>query len=165
MALATGGNPAAQERALASAAAQFLVAQTSGGCSQSVPGLGSNAGSSPPSEQADPSKPASMRTTGHTEGSRGGRAVPPSGPVGSQRLAASAPGRGRGLQQGAMCVRGHGPTLTPAVSSATPLIHAVSPRVFVQTPILGFQNRFAASFLKCTRTQPARSCRATSCWT
>lgn len=93
------------------------AARMSGDCSQSVPGLGSNEGSSPPSEQADPSKLASMRTAGHTEGSREGGAVPPSSPVGSQRLAASAPGRGRGLQQGALCVHGHGPTLAPAVSS------------------------------------------------
>lgn len=32
------------------------------------------------------------------------------------------------------------------------------------TPILGFQNRFAASFLKCNQTQPAKTCLAAFCW-
>ncbi|KAB1262949.1 Rho GTPase-activating protein 17 [Camelus dromedarius] len=51
-----------------------------------------------------------------------------------------------------------------AASWALPRIDTVSPRVFVQTPILGFQNRFAASFLKCIQTQPAKTCPAAFCW-
>lgn len=37
--------------------------------------------------------------------------------------------------------------------------------VFVQTPILGFQNHFAASFRKYLQTWQAKKCLATFCWT
>lgn len=37
--------------------------------------------------------------------------------------------------------------------------------VFVQTPILGFQNHFAASFQKYLQTWQAKKCLATFCWT
>lgn len=45
--------------------------------------------------------------------------------------------------------------------------HALMPHLlcFVQTPILGYRNRFAASFLKCIQTRQAETCLAAFCWT
>lgn len=78
--------------------------------------------------------------------------------------------RADGASSKGVCV--HGLTLklssfsSPRVASGVlPRIDTMSPRVFVQTPILGFQNRFAASFLKRIQTQPAKTCPAAFCWT
>lgn len=47
---------------------------------------------------------------------------------------------------------------------ALPHADSMSPPVFVQTPVLEFQSRFAAPFLTCIQTQPAKTCPDAFCW-
>lgn len=80
--------------------------------------------------------------------------------------------RANGASSKGTCVHGLTLPLSSFSSSQSTLgwplgcDHALMPHlVFVQTPILGYQNRFAASFLKCIQIQQAETCPAAFCWT
>lgn len=56
-------------------------------------------------------------------------------------------------------------TPTPGLQGVLPPLIPGPPRVFVQTPVLGFRIRSAASSRKCLQTLPAKTYPAASCWT